>query len=721
MPSLSSIIGQASRGADLYFVFRFLRLLTVKYTSTNAYKLGIIDKKGKALKKSAELESTKEKSSYTMLHRMVWKIRGLMEKIPVLGKSILMNYAAALFLLKEQNDTRVWTDDGYMKSKLLEFLETDWKADAKFLKEEVDNMNRKSFSTFLTETKLEESQELQAMMALDDAGIEAVINRKGQIVIDKKDLKNAEKALKKSFRKGGAPEIVGEEVSEGWKKGKYTIKDDKGKILGTYSSGGKAQKAMDDLMQNGDYDKLEVAVVEEVEIEEGTVLDVKDVDKWMPEIKKGIDAPWVSIQKSTLGGDINVAIMIKLSLDPEKDWANKIYQNSRFAMVRLGANGEMEMFASDRKLKNMRKTKFKSAKDVTNKINKWIKSVSEEVQNEENIVETDMLQAKMALGDANIKHKEHQGKIIINKKDKKKASDALLKSFAKKGTPPELTIASGSFQEAQSEENNMDLESTVKQVVMGETKMYAKVDLKKLKKEYEDNEDSNDHTGNYLLLAKAFGTPADVKKVQAIMKRNEKQGSTSKTDMDWMYKNINPYYSKIRNEEVEVDEEVLTEGLKPLDKSVIDAFYYRKEKAGKLVDTDGDTLTKNGMGGQQIAKWVGRKIKITAVSDVKSTESILKYMKKSIPSGLLEVVEVKETNKNDKSDDGDGLDAVQPKAVKKKFKDRKDKDIDNDGDTDNSDKFLHKKRKAISKAIKKDSKNESKLYSFVKSMIKNKG
>ena len=48
------------------------------------------------------------------------------------------------------------------------------------------------------------------------------------------------------------------------------------------------------------------------------------------------------------------------------------------------------------------------------------------------------------------------------------------------------------------------------------------------------------------------------------------------------------------------------------------------------------------------------------------------------------------------------LDPVNPMAVKKKFKDRKDKDIDNDGDTDSSDEYLHKKRKAISKAMKKE-------------------
>ena len=40
--------------------------------------------------------------------------------------------------------------------------------------------------------------------------------------------------------------------------------------------------------------------------------------------------------------------------------------------------------------------------------------------------------------------------------------------------------------------------------------------------------------------------------------------------------------------------------------------------------------------------------------------------------------------------------------MKKKFANRKDKDIDNDGDVDGSDKFLHKRRKAISKKMAKE-------------------
>ena len=74
---------------------------------------------------------------------------------------------------------------------------------------------------------------------------------------------------------------------------------------------------------------------------------------------------------------------------------------------------------------------------------------------------------------------------------------------------------------------------------------------------------------------------------------------------------------------------------------------------------------------------------------------------KSLVDTIIDTYYKAETNKNDKSDDGEGMDAVQPKAVKKKFANRKDKDIDNDGDVDSSDKFLHKRRKAISKSMGK--------------------
>jgi len=54
------------------------------------------------------------------------------------------------------------------------------------------------------------------------------------------------------------------------------------------------------------------------------------------------------------------------------------------------------------------------------------------------------------------------------------------------------------------------------------------------------------------------------------------------------------------------------------------------------------------------------------------------------------------------------LDPVNDAENDKKFKDRKDKDIDNDGDVDSSDEFLHKKRAATDDAIdggKKPAKN----------------
>jgi hypothetical protein len=51
----------------------------------------------------------------------------------------------------------------------------------------------------------------------------------------------------------------------------------------------------------------------------------------------------------------------------------------------------------------------------------------------------------------------------------------------------------------------------------------------------------------------------------------------------------------------------------------------------------------------------------------------------------------------------EALDKVDPSKVEPEddFEDREDKDIDNDGDTDDSDEYLHKKRQAITKAMGK--------------------
>ena len=92
--------------------------------------------------------------------------------------------------------------------------------------------------------------------------------------------------------------------------------------------------------------------------------------------------------------------------------------------------------------------------------------------------------------------------------------------------------------------------------------------------------------------------------------------------------------TRYRKSWTEVIKEVyLGEALKPKDKKVIDAFYKEDSLVGNLLSTDGKSLEKHGMGGQTIAAWLNGKIAITAVSDVKSTEAILNYMKKSIPKG----------------------------------------------------------------------------------------
>lgn len=90
-------MGLLSRGADFFYALRFLRLLTMPWEKTDAFKKGIVDEKGKRLKKP---ETSEEKSAYTYFHRLVFNIRRLLGKIP-LGQSVIARYGAALYLIKE--------------------------------------------------------------------------------------------------------------------------------------------------------------------------------------------------------------------------------------------------------------------------------------------------------------------------------------------------------------------------------------------------------------------------------------------------------------------------------------------------------------------------------------------------------------------------------------------------------------------------------------------
>ena len=84
---------------DTVIVFRVLKLLTTKWKDQAAFKEGLIDDKGKRIKKQ-KVDTPKRKNSYTFLHRLVFNLKRIIEMIPF-GKTRIASYAAALFLIKE--------------------------------------------------------------------------------------------------------------------------------------------------------------------------------------------------------------------------------------------------------------------------------------------------------------------------------------------------------------------------------------------------------------------------------------------------------------------------------------------------------------------------------------------------------------------------------------------------------------------------------------------
>jgi len=141
--------GLVGGAMNLYFIYKFLRILTTPFANTDAFKLGIIDEKGKILRKKKKLKTIEEKEAYTMFDRLVWKLKRLLEKVSF-GRTRLASYAAALWLIKEEKSFHC--NDEELQESFLSFLETDWKADAEFLQEAKNyKYGKTSASEFLIE------------------------------------------------------------------------------------------------------------------------------------------------------------------------------------------------------------------------------------------------------------------------------------------------------------------------------------------------------------------------------------------------------------------------------------------------------------------------------------------------------------------------------------------------------------------------------------------
>ena len=88
-----------SQAVDIFLVYQFIKRLATPFNETKAFKLGLIDDKGKRLKKAS---SKDEKNAMTYYDRLIFNLKRLLAKLPG-GESKFVTFAAALFLLKEND------------------------------------------------------------------------------------------------------------------------------------------------------------------------------------------------------------------------------------------------------------------------------------------------------------------------------------------------------------------------------------------------------------------------------------------------------------------------------------------------------------------------------------------------------------------------------------------------------------------------------------------
>ena len=99
----------ASRAIDMLITYRVVKLLVTPWEKQEAFKFGIIDKKGKLLRKNKELKTTKERNAYTYLHRFCFNMKRLFGKVG-LGSRFGSFFGAMAMILREDRQLIIHKD-----------------------------------------------------------------------------------------------------------------------------------------------------------------------------------------------------------------------------------------------------------------------------------------------------------------------------------------------------------------------------------------------------------------------------------------------------------------------------------------------------------------------------------------------------------------------------------------------------------------------------------
>ena len=103
----------ATKFGDLLLAYNFIKRLITPFDETDAFKLGIIDERGKKIK---DPKTKEEELAFSTFNRLIFNIKKIIERLPG-GRTKLASYGAALFLIKEGHNLKEhYTDEEIMQA-----------------------------------------------------------------------------------------------------------------------------------------------------------------------------------------------------------------------------------------------------------------------------------------------------------------------------------------------------------------------------------------------------------------------------------------------------------------------------------------------------------------------------------------------------------------------------------------------------------------------------